>query len=116
MSSPRGAFGGYDGLCLVPEYFGVSFDREYAEKLVVEAFEEDTGLKMGSGLARMMTRSRTKQAGRGPGWGADDELFSCVTFSDTRAVFGATTGSILLGRVPSTLHADGSIGSVRGLR
>ena len=31
-----------------------------------------------------------------------DELFSCVTFSDTRAVFGATTGSILLGRVPST--------------
>jgi len=32
----------------------------------------------------------------------DDELFFCVTFSDTRAVFGATTGSILLGRVPST--------------
>ncbi|EJK68960.1 hypothetical protein THAOC_09828 [Thalassiosira oceanica] len=31
-----------------------------------------------------------------------DELFSCVTFSDTRAVFGTTTGSILLGRVPST--------------
>ncbi|EJK75286.1 hypothetical protein THAOC_02994 [Thalassiosira oceanica] len=32
----------------------------------------------------------------------EDELFSCVTFSDPRAVFGATTGSILLGRVPST--------------
>ena len=31
-----------------------------------------------------------------------DELFFCVTFSDTRAVFGATSGSILLGRVPST--------------
>ncbi|EJK47456.1 hypothetical protein THAOC_33816, partial [Thalassiosira oceanica] len=28
-----------------------SFDREYAEKLVVEAFEEDMGLKMGSGVA-----------------------------------------------------------------
>ena len=31
-----------------------------------------------------------------------DELFSCVTFSDTGAVIRATTGSILLGRVPST--------------
>ena len=51
MSSPRGAFGGYNELCLHQEYFGVSFDREYAEKLVVEAFEEDTGLKMGSGVA-----------------------------------------------------------------
>ena len=36
---------------LLPEYFGGSFDREYAEKLVVEAFEEDTGLKVGSGVA-----------------------------------------------------------------
>ena len=36
---------------LLLEYFGGSFDREYAEKLVVEAFEEDTGLKMGSGVA-----------------------------------------------------------------
>ena len=35
---------------LLQEYFGVSFDREYAEKLVVEAFEEDTGLKVGSGF------------------------------------------------------------------
>ncbi|EJK46529.1 hypothetical protein THAOC_34799 [Thalassiosira oceanica] len=26
---------------LLPEYFGGSFDMEYAEKLVVEAFEED---------------------------------------------------------------------------
>ena len=26
---------------LLPEYFGGSFDRDYAEKLVVEAFEED---------------------------------------------------------------------------
>ena len=50
-SSPRGAFGGYNELCLLQEYFGVSFDREYAEKLVVETFEEDTGLKMGSGVA-----------------------------------------------------------------
>ncbi|EJK44388.1 hypothetical protein THAOC_37073, partial [Thalassiosira oceanica] len=32
---------------LLPEYFGGSFDRDYAEKLVVEAFEEDTGLKVG---------------------------------------------------------------------
>ncbi|EJK58821.1 hypothetical protein THAOC_21020 [Thalassiosira oceanica] len=30
---------------LLPEYFGGSFDMEYAKKLVVEAFEEDTGLK-----------------------------------------------------------------------
>lgn len=38
---------------LLPEYFlGVSFDREYAEKLVVEAFEEDMGLKMGPGVAK----------------------------------------------------------------
>ena len=36
---------------LLPEYFGGSFDREYAEKLVVEAFEEDTGLEVGSGVA-----------------------------------------------------------------
>ncbi|EJK61560.1 hypothetical protein THAOC_17932 [Thalassiosira oceanica] len=36
---------------LLPEYFGGSFDREYAEKLVIEAFEEDTGLKVGSGVA-----------------------------------------------------------------
>ena len=36
---------------LLPEYFGGSFDMEYAEKLVVEAFEEDTGLKVGSGVA-----------------------------------------------------------------
>ncbi|EJK64163.1 hypothetical protein THAOC_15130 [Thalassiosira oceanica] len=38
-------------LASTPEYFGGSFDREYAEKLVVEAFEEDMGLKMGSGVA-----------------------------------------------------------------
>ena len=36
---------------LLPEYFGGSFDRDYAEKLVVEAFKEDTGLKVGSGVA-----------------------------------------------------------------
>ncbi|EJK67271.1 hypothetical protein THAOC_11724 [Thalassiosira oceanica] len=36
---------------LLPEYFGGSFDREYAEKLFVEAFEEDTGLNVGSGVA-----------------------------------------------------------------
>ena len=35
---------------LLPEYFGSSFDRKYAEKLVIEAFEEDTGLKVGSGI------------------------------------------------------------------
>ncbi|EJK70877.1 hypothetical protein THAOC_07732 [Thalassiosira oceanica] len=35
---------------LLPEYFRGSFDMEYAEKLVVEAFEEDTGLKVGSGV------------------------------------------------------------------
>ncbi|EJK65961.1 hypothetical protein THAOC_13141 [Thalassiosira oceanica] len=47
VSSPHGAFGGYNGLfALLPEYFGGSFGREYAEKLVVEAFEEDTGLKV----------------------------------------------------------------------
>ena len=37
---------------LLPEYFGGSFNREYVEKLVVEAFEEDTGLKVGSGVAK----------------------------------------------------------------
>ncbi|EJK66085.1 hypothetical protein THAOC_13012, partial [Thalassiosira oceanica] len=37
---------------LLPEYFGGSFDIEYAKKLVVEAFEEDTGLKVGSGVAK----------------------------------------------------------------
>ncbi|EJK70353.1 hypothetical protein THAOC_08296 [Thalassiosira oceanica] len=36
---------------LLPEYFGGSFDMEYAKKLVIEAFEEDTGLKVGSGVA-----------------------------------------------------------------
>ncbi|EJK45485.1 hypothetical protein THAOC_35897, partial [Thalassiosira oceanica] len=36
---------------LLPEYFGGSFGMEYAEKLVIEAFEEDTGLKVGSGVA-----------------------------------------------------------------
>ena len=36
---------------LLPNYFGHLFDREFAEKLVIEAFEEDTGLKVGSGSA-----------------------------------------------------------------
>ncbi|EJK51945.1 hypothetical protein THAOC_28834, partial [Thalassiosira oceanica] len=45
-----GAFRGYNGLCLLPAYFGGSVDMEYAKKLVVEAFEEDTGLKVGSGV------------------------------------------------------------------
>ena len=35
---------------LLPDYFE-KFDREFAEKLVIEAFEEDTGLKVGSGDA-----------------------------------------------------------------
>ena len=51
---------------LLQEYFGVSFDREYAEKLVVEAFEEDTGLKWDLELPRMMKRRRmrTRLGGR----------------------------------------------------
>ena len=39
---------------LLPEYFGNLFDREFAhspEKLVIEVFEEDTGLKVESGFA-----------------------------------------------------------------
>ncbi|EJK64447.1 hypothetical protein THAOC_14817 [Thalassiosira oceanica] len=36
---------------IITAYFGGAFDMEYAEKLVVEAFEEDTGLKVGSGVA-----------------------------------------------------------------
>ena len=36
---------------LLPKYFGSLFDRGFAEKLVIEAFEEDTGLKVGSGSA-----------------------------------------------------------------
>ena len=35
---------------LLPDYFE-KFYREFAEKLVIEAFEEDTGLKVGSGDA-----------------------------------------------------------------
>ena len=35
---------------LLPDYFE-KYDREFAEKLVIEAFEEDTGLKVGSGDA-----------------------------------------------------------------
>ncbi|EJK59666.1 hypothetical protein THAOC_20076 [Thalassiosira oceanica] len=41
----EGAFGRDMDFALLPEYFGGSFDRDYAEKLVVEAFDEDTGLK-----------------------------------------------------------------------
>ena len=36
---------------LLPKYFGNLFDMEFAKKLVIEAFEEDTGLKVGSGFA-----------------------------------------------------------------
>ncbi|EJK67113.1 hypothetical protein THAOC_11892 [Thalassiosira oceanica] len=40
---------------LLPEYFGGSFDRDYAKKLVVErplrSRRQDTGLKVGSGVA-----------------------------------------------------------------
>ena len=32
---------------LLPNYFGHLCDREYTEKLVIDAFEEDTGLKVG---------------------------------------------------------------------
>ena len=35
---------------LLLDYFE-KFDREFAEKLVIEAFGEDTGLKIGSGDA-----------------------------------------------------------------
>ena len=35
---------------LLPKYFGNLFDMEFAKKLVIEAFEEDTGLKVGSGF------------------------------------------------------------------
>ena len=41
-------------------YFGGSFDMEYAKKLVVEAFEEDTGLKVGSGVPRVVKRRRMR--------------------------------------------------------
>ncbi|EJK54613.1 hypothetical protein THAOC_25741, partial [Thalassiosira oceanica] len=50
MSSPRGAFGGYDGLCLASGVFW-GFLRHGVCKEVIEAFEEDTGLKVGSGVA-----------------------------------------------------------------
>ena len=36
---------------LLLKYFESLFDRGFAEKLVIEAFEEDTGLKVGSGSA-----------------------------------------------------------------
>ncbi|EJK73381.1 hypothetical protein THAOC_04998 [Thalassiosira oceanica] len=41
----RGSFwtDGTMDFALLPKYFGGSFDREYAEKLVVKAFEEDAG-------------------------------------------------------------------------
>ena len=35
---------------LLPKYFGNLFDMEFAKKLVIEAFKEDTGLKVGSGF------------------------------------------------------------------
>ncbi|EJK70724.1 hypothetical protein THAOC_07891, partial [Thalassiosira oceanica] len=44
---------------LLPEYFGGSFDMEYAEKLVVEAFEEDTGFEV------VATSSRAARASAG---------------------------------------------------
>ena len=48
---------------LLPEYFGGSFDREYAEKLVVEAFEEDTGSKVGSGVSENYEEEDQDQVG-----------------------------------------------------
>ena len=54
MSSRRGGGELLEGSMdfdLLPDYFG-KFDREFAEKLVIiEAFEEDTGLKVGYGDA-----------------------------------------------------------------
>ncbi|EJK43787.1 hypothetical protein THAOC_37734, partial [Thalassiosira oceanica] len=47
VSSPWGGFGRDNGLCLASGVLWGSFDREYAEKLVIEAFEEYTGLKVG---------------------------------------------------------------------
>ena len=35
---------------LLPKYFGNLFDMEFAKKLAIEAFKEDTGLKVGSGF------------------------------------------------------------------
>ena len=35
---------------LLPKYFGNLFDMEFAKKLAIEAFEEDTGWKVGSGF------------------------------------------------------------------
>ncbi|EJK73409.1 hypothetical protein THAOC_04969 [Thalassiosira oceanica] len=54
VSSPRGGelLDGTMDFALLPEYFGGSFDRDYVcKEAVVEAFEEDTGLKVGSGVA-----------------------------------------------------------------
>ncbi|EJK56712.1 hypothetical protein THAOC_23349 [Thalassiosira oceanica] len=48
---------------MLPEYFGNSFDREFAEKLVIEAFEEDTGSKVGFGVAEKYEEEDQDQVG-----------------------------------------------------
>ncbi|EJK57113.1 hypothetical protein THAOC_22881, partial [Thalassiosira oceanica] len=57
---------------LLPKNFDDSFDREYAEKLVAEAFEEDTGLEVGSGVAENHKEEDQDQPGLGVG--RDGEL------------------------------------------
>ncbi|EJK60181.1 hypothetical protein THAOC_19515, partial [Thalassiosira oceanica] len=47
----KGAFGRDNGLCLASRVLWGFLRQGYAEKLVVEAFKEDTGLKVGSGVA-----------------------------------------------------------------
>ncbi|EJK60583.1 hypothetical protein THAOC_19033 [Thalassiosira oceanica] len=68
------ATGSFMDFDLLPEYFrGSSFDREYVEKLVglVEAFGEDMGLKVGSGVA---AENHEEEEDRpGPGWGKPGE-------------------------------------------
>ncbi|EJK70340.1 hypothetical protein THAOC_08306, partial [Thalassiosira oceanica] len=65
--SPQGSFwaGQQWTLPCSRSTLGVPSTGEYAEKLVVEAFEEDSGLKVGSGVAG----DHEKEGGPGPGWG-----------------------------------------------
>ena len=46
---------------LLPKYFGNLFDMEFAKKLAIEAFEEDTGLKVGS-VGLMLRIMKTRRA------------------------------------------------------
>ncbi|EJK48313.1 hypothetical protein THAOC_32902, partial [Thalassiosira oceanica] len=83
--------GGMSGLSVVQQLVLTGYDTDRAFETAPSRFaEEATRDSVQKGLKKQLYPLIHA-----------DELFSCVTFSDTRAVFVATTGSIRLGRVPS---------------